>query len=103
MPSGLAATADILLNAVADALSDDLRPVCKAYQTHGIPVIFMCCECEDDEEANEVNGRHSSLDEEANDDDVAEVPVHRLASGGSMAGDGGAQPEGYPPPELLSG
>jgi hypothetical protein len=43
--------ADRLLTAVSDALSDDLRPVCKTYQTHGIPVIFQCCEC-DDEGAN---------------------------------------------------
>ncbi len=40
-----------LLTAVSDALSDGLRPVCKTYQTHGIPVIFQCCEC-DDEGAN---------------------------------------------------
>jgi hypothetical protein len=44
----LAVVADALLNAVADALGDDLRPVCKTYQTHGIPVIFMCCECEEE-------------------------------------------------------
>lgn len=39
--------ADRLLTAVSDALSDDLRPVCKAYQTHGIPVIYQCCECDE--------------------------------------------------------
>jgi len=48
--TSLAGAAETLLSAVSDALSDDLRPVCKAYQTHGIPVIYMCCEC--DEEAN---------------------------------------------------
>jgi hypothetical protein len=51
MADSLAVVANTLLSAVADALSDDLRPVCKAYQTHGIPVIFMCCEC-DEEGAN---------------------------------------------------
>lgn len=39
--------ADALLTCVSDALSDDLRPVCKVYQTHGTPVIFQCCECDD--------------------------------------------------------
>jgi len=49
----LAVVADRLLMAVADALSDDLRPVCKVYQTHGTPVIFRCCECDDgNDEAN---------------------------------------------------
>lgn len=50
MPSGLDATAEALVNCVADALADDLRPVCKVYQTHGIPVIFNCCECEDSDD-----------------------------------------------------
>jgi hypothetical protein len=53
----LAGVANRLLTAVSDALSDDLRPVCKAYQTHGIPVIFQCCECDDDNE--EANGEIS--------------------------------------------
>lgn len=51
MANRLAVVADKLLSAASDALSDDLRPVCKVYQTHGIPVIFDCCEC-DDEGAN---------------------------------------------------
>lgn len=51
MADSLAVVADRLLTAVSDALSDDLRPVCKTYQTHGTPVIFQCCEC-DDEGAN---------------------------------------------------
>jgi len=55
----LAVVADRLLTAASDALSDDLRPVCKVYQTHGIPVIFMCCECEDEELGEEANGEIS--------------------------------------------
>jgi len=55
----LAVVADRLLTAVSDALSDDLRPVCKVYQTHGIPVIFMCCECEDPDLGEEANGEIS--------------------------------------------
>lgn len=51
--------AETLLTCVADALSDDLRPVCKVYQTHGIPVIFMCCECADETLGDEANGELS--------------------------------------------
>lgn len=51
--------ADRLLQAAADALSDDLRPVCKVYQTHGIPVIFQCCECESEEGIEGANGEIS--------------------------------------------
>ena len=43
---------------MSDALSDDLRPVCKVYQTHGTPVIFQCCECGDGEN-DEANGEIS--------------------------------------------
>lgn len=42
----LAVVAERLLVAVSDALSADLRPVCKVYQTHGTPVIFQCCNCD---------------------------------------------------------
>lgn len=59
MASTLATVADRLLTAVSDALSDDLRPVCKVYQTHGIPVIFQCCECEDPDLGDEANGEIS--------------------------------------------
>jgi hypothetical protein len=55
----LAVVADRLLTAASDALSDDLRPVCKVYQTHGIPVIFQCCECEDPDLGAEANGEIS--------------------------------------------
>ncbi len=47
MADRLAVVAETLLTCVSDALSDDLRPVCKVYQTHGTPVIFQCCECEE--------------------------------------------------------
>lgn len=55
----IAQVADALLTAVSDALSDDLRPVCKVYQTHGIPVIFQCCECDDPDLGAEANGEIS--------------------------------------------
>ena len=55
----IAQVADVLLTAVSDALSDDLRPVCKVYQTHGLPVIFQCCECEDPDLGEEANGEIS--------------------------------------------
>lgn len=48
MADRLAVVSDRLLTCVTDALSDDLRPVCKAYQTHGTPVIFQCCDCDDE-------------------------------------------------------
>lgn len=57
MADRLTVVADRLLQAASDALSDDLRPVCKVYQTHGIPVIFQCCECE--EGGPEANGEIS--------------------------------------------
>lgn len=59
MVDRLAVVADRLLKTVSDALSDDLRPVCKVYQTHGIPVIFQCCECEDPELGDKANGEIS--------------------------------------------
>lgn len=59
MANTLAGVAASLLTVVSDALSDDLRPVCKAYQTHGIPVIFQCCECEDPDLGDEANGELS--------------------------------------------
>lgn len=60
MVGSIAQVADGLLTAVSDALSDDLRPVCKVYQTHGLPVIFQCCECEDPDDPDlESNGEIS--------------------------------------------
>lgn len=59
MADRLVTVADRLLMAVADALSDDLRPVCKAYQTHGIPVIFECCQCDDPDLGEDANGEIS--------------------------------------------
>lgn len=59
MVGSIAQVADVLLTAVSDALSDDLRPVCKVYQTHGLPVIFQCCECEDGDLGEEANGEIS--------------------------------------------
>lgn len=59
MGDRLAEVAERLLSVVSDALSDDLRPVCKVYQTHGIPVIYQCCECEDPDLGDEANGELS--------------------------------------------
>jgi len=59
MAERLYATADTILQCVADALAADLRPVCKVYQTHGVPVIFQCCECEDPDLGDEANGELS--------------------------------------------
>ena len=59
MGNRLVEAADEILRVVSDALSADLRPVCKVYQTHGIPVIFQCCECEDPELGDEANGEIS--------------------------------------------
>jgi hypothetical protein len=59
MANRLNDTAEALLACVADALAADLRPVCKVYQTHGVPVIFQCCECEDPDLGEEANGELS--------------------------------------------
>ena len=59
MAARLNEVAETLLTCVEDALADDLRPVCKVYQTHGIPVIFQCCECDDPELGEEANGELS--------------------------------------------
>lgn len=84
MADRLAVVADRLLTAVSDALSDDLRPVCKTYQTHGIPVIFQCCECEDDDEANgEVSIHFRRLYD--SDSDLDEVRRVRPCRGGMTA------------------
>lgn len=58
MAERLAVVAETLLTCVSDALSADLRPVCKVYQTHGTPVIFQCCECADGV-GDEANGEVS--------------------------------------------
>lgn len=47
VPTDLLGAAQTLLTCVCDALNDDLRPVCKCYQTVGTPVIASCCECSD--------------------------------------------------------
>jgi len=84
MADSLAVVADTLLNAVADALAADLRPVCKVYQTHGIPVIFMCCECDDEGANGEVSIHFRRLyDAEANSLD--EVRRIRPCKGGVTA------------------
>ena len=86
MAEGLAVVAETLLTCVSDALSADLRPVCKVYQTHGTPVIFQCCACEgDNEEANGEVSIHFRrlMDAEANSLD--EVRRIRPCKGGMTA------------------
>lgn len=48
MADNLTNTAESLLTCVSEALSADLRPVCKAYQTVGTPMILTCCECDNE-------------------------------------------------------
>ena len=86
MANTLAGVAASLLTAVSDALSDDLRPVCKVYQTHGIPVIFQCCECEESD-LEGANGELSVhfrrlMDVEANS--LEEVRRIRPCKGGAV-------------------
>lgn len=84
MASTLAGAAAGLLTAVSDALSDDLRPVCKVYQTHGIPVIFQCCECGDEEANGELSVHFRRLmDVDANS--LEEVRRVRPCKGGATA------------------
>lgn len=40
--------AQAVLDCVCDALSAAGRPVCSCYQALGTPVIFQCCECDDE-------------------------------------------------------
>lgn len=86
MANTLAGAAASLLTAVSDALSDDLRPVCKVYQTHGIPVIFQCCECEESdlEGANGEISIHFRRLYDA-DRDLNEVRRIRPCKGGTTA------------------
>lgn len=88
MADRLAVVADTILDCVANALADDLRPVCKVYQTHGIPVIFQCCECEDPDLGDEANGEISIhfrrlMDVDANT--MLEVQRTRPCKAGAIA------------------
>ena len=46
MGSRIQEVAETALQAVAEAFTNDLRPVCDVYQTNGTPVIFTCCDCD---------------------------------------------------------
>lgn len=83
MAERLAVVADTLLQCVADALTADLRPVCKTYQTHGIPVILECCECED--EANGELSIHFRRLMDADPSNLDEVRRIRPCHGGVTA------------------
>lgn len=83
MADRLAVVADALLTCVSDALSDDLRPVCKVYQTHGTPVIFQCCECDDEGANGEISIHFRRLFD--TDKDLDEVRRIRPCRGGATA------------------
>ncbi len=55
MAETLTETAQALLECVYEALSADLRPMCKTYQALGTPVILNCCECDDEGTNGEVS------------------------------------------------
>jgi hypothetical protein len=81
-------TAEALLACVADALADDMRPVCKVYQTHGIPVILECCECDDPDLGDEANGEisiHFRRLFDADPSSLDEVRRIRPCHGGAIA------------------
>jgi hypothetical protein len=62
--------------------------VCKVYQTHGIPVILQCCECEDPALGEEANGEisiHFRRLFDADRDTVEEVRRLRPCRGGTTA------------------
>lgn len=84
VPGTLAETAQSLLTCVEDALEVDLRPVCKVYQTIGTPVIFTCCEC-DDEGTNGELSIHFRRMFDAESSTLNEVQRVRPCKGGVVA------------------
>lgn len=84
MANSLAVVAATLLQAASDALSDDLRPVCKTYQTHGIPVIFQCCECDNVGSNGEISIHFRRL-YDADSSSLDEVRRVRPCRGGTTA------------------
>lgn len=86
MGERLAVVAETLLTCVSNALSADFRPVCKVYQTHGTPVIFQCCACEDgDDGANGEVSIHFRRIFDAESASLDEVRRVRPCRGGVLA------------------
>lgn len=83
MATTLAETAQRLLDCVCSALSADLRPVCKCYQTMGTPVILDCCAC--DEETNGEVSIHLRRVFDADPSSLNEVQRVRPCKGGVTA------------------
>lgn len=73
-----------VLQCVSDALSDVLRPVCKVYQTVGVPVIASCCECDDEGSNGEVS-IHLTRVYDADSASLDEVVRVRPCRGGPVA------------------
>lgn len=84
MADALSVVANRLLEVVADALSDDLRPVCKVYQALGTPVIFTCCDCDDGEGNGELSIHFRRLFD-ADSETLDEVQRVRPCKGGVTA------------------
>lgn len=84
MASGVGETAEKLLTSVSEALTADLRPVCKEYQTVGTPVILTCCEC-DDEGTNGELSIHFRRLFDADPSTLNEIQRVRPCKGGVLA------------------
>lgn len=80
----LAEAAEKVRECVCDALSLDGRAVCKCYQSLGTPIIFTCCECEEEDGNGEVSVHFRRLFD-ADSTDLVEVRRVRPCKGGTTA------------------
>ena len=74
-----------LLECVSDGLSSIGNPVCKRYQTIGVPVIAQCCECDDGLGGNGELSIHFRRLFDADASSLIEVQRVRPCKGGSVA------------------
>lgn len=84
MAEHLPDVAQRLLDCVCDALSSDLRPVCRCYQSLGTPVIPDCCDC-DDQGTNGELSIHVQRLFDADPETLLEVQRVRPCKGGVTA------------------
>lgn len=84
MAEQLSDVAQRVLNCVCDALSEDLRPVCRCYQSLGTPVIPDCCDCDDAGTNGEVSIHFQRLFD-ADSESLLEVQRVRPCRGGTTA------------------